>query len=199
MNSTIDYYNRNAESYFDRTADVDFSGTYERFLKYIPVGGKVMDLGCGSGRDVKWFCEHGYDASGIDASEDLAAQAREHYGVHVEIGAIEEWHAEEPYDGLWCCASLMHLKDTECRKFFENLEHNLKPGGTIYVSVKSGVHTGYDEEGRYFRDFQKDDIYELVNLCKGLEIKELWYTEDSLAREDFRWLNVIAVRNLLNE
>lgn len=199
MNSTIDYYNRNAESYFDRTADVDFSGTYERFLKYIPIGGRIMDLGCGSGRDVKWFCEHGYDACGLDASEELVAQAREHYRVHVEIGAIESWHAEVPYDGIWCCAALMHLEVSECRQFFHNLEHNLKPGGAIYISVKTGVQTGLDEESRYFRDFQEDDIHELVNLCKGLEIKELWYTEDTLARDDFKWLNVIAVRDLLNE
>lgn len=199
MNSTIEYYNRNAESYFDRTADVDFSGTYERFLKYIPVGGKIMDLGCGSGRDVKWFCDHRYDACGLDASEELVAQAREHYRVHVEIGKIEEWLAGEPYDGLWCCASLMHLKDAECKQFFENLDHNLKHGGAIYISVKAGIQTGNDEEGRYFRDFQGGDICELVNLCKGLDIKELWHTEDSLARDDFKWLNVIAVRDLLNE
>ena len=194
MNSTIDYYNRNAESYFERTASIDFSDMYERFIRYIPDGGRIMDLGCGSGRDVKWFIEHGYDARGIDASEELVARARAHYGVPVEVGVIEDWIAETPYDGVWCCASLMHLEEEAWKRFFANLEQNIKSGGAIYISVKSGVQTGLDGEGRYFRNYKEDDIYELVNLCKELEIKELWYSDDSLARIGFRWLNVIATR-----
>jgi hypothetical protein len=88
----------------------------------------------------------------------------------------------------------MHLDKTASKHFIANLEHNIKPGGAIYISVKSGIQTGLDEEGRYFRDYQEDDIYDLVNMCKGLEFKELWYSDDSLARNGFRWINVIATR-----
>lgn len=194
MNSTIDYYNRNAETYFDRTADVDFEDTYKRFLQYVPDGGRIMDLGCGSGRDVKWFCEHGYNACGLDASEELATKARDQYGITVDTGLIEEWIAEEPYDGVWCCASLMHIDEEGCRLFFDNLQRNLKTGGALYVSVKSGIKTGTDESGRYFRNFSEEDIPEMADGTANLEIKELWYTDDSLARTDFRWLNLIVIR-----
>ena len=194
MNSTIDYYNRNAEAYFNRTADVDFVDTYKRFLQYMPEGGRIMDLGCGSGRDVKWFCDHGYDADGLDASEELAIKARDQYGIHVEIGLIEEWITDDPYDGIWCCAALMHFNDAGCRRFFDNLQYNLKSGGAVYISVKTVIKTGVDNTGRYFRNFNEKDIYEMVDHTANFEIRELWYSEDLLSRADFKWLNVIITK-----
>ena len=194
MNSTIDYYNRNAEAYFDRTADVDFEDTYKRFLQYMPEGGRIMDLGCGSGRDVKWFCDHGYDAYGLDASEELAIKARDQYGIHVETGLIEEWITDDPYDGIWCCAALMHFNDAGCRRFFDNLQYNLKSGGAVYISVKTGIETGVDNTGRYFRNFIEKDIDEMLDHTTIFKIRELWYSEDSLSRTEFRWMNAIITR-----
>ena len=91
MNSTIDYYNSQARDYFDSTSEIDLTELYEVFLQYIPEGGRIIDLGCGSGRDVKWFIENGYRASGIDASSELIQIARERWGIPVEVGLIEEW------------------------------------------------------------------------------------------------------------
>ena len=107
---------------------------------------------------------------------------------------MSSWIAGEPYDGIWCCASLMHLDDEACRRFFVNLNHNLKPDGVLYISVKSGIETGTDEAGRYLRDFTEEDIRDLTGTVTGLQIRELWYTEDTLKRNDFKWLNAIAVK-----
>ena len=191
MNSTIEFYDRNADEYFDRTADVTFDEIYSRFLKYIPAGGRVMDLGCGSGRDVKWFCDHGYEAYGLDASRELVSRASDEYDIPVFAGLIEEWTTSTPFDGVWCCASLMHLDDSALEQFFENLKYNLKPGGVLFMSVKSGIETGLDEQGRYFRDFTEDDVHEIITQHGEFELKELWYTEDKLERDTFRWMNVI--------
>lgn len=191
MNSTIDYYERNADEYFARTADVTFDEIYRRFLKYIPEGGRIMDLGCGSGRDVKWFCDHGYEAYGLDASKELVSKAADEYDIPVFTGLIEEWTTATPFDGVWCCASLMHLDENTLDQFFENLKYNLKPGGVLFMSVKSGIETGLDEQGRYLRDFTEADVHEILDRHRDLQVSEIWYTHDKLARDTFRWMNVI--------
>lgn len=194
MNKTIDYYNTHAEEYFNSTSQVDLCLLYEKFLKHIPAGGRIIDLGCGSGRDVKWFRDNGYEACGLDASEELVRLTRGTHDIPVEVGSIEAWVAGEPFDGIWCCASLMHLTDNEAEKFFTNLQYNLKSGGVLFASVKSGIETGYDGVGRYLRDFTEEDIRNLLDNATGVNIKEIWYTNDSLDRRDFKWLNFIAVR-----
>ena len=199
MNSTIDYYNRNADEYFARTADVNFDALYSRFLKYIPDGGRIMDLGCGSGRDVKWFYDHGYEAFGLDASRELVSKASIEYDIPVCTGLIEEWTSSTTFDGVWCCASLMHLDDDALEQFFVNLQYNLKPGGVLFMSVKSGIETGLDEQGRYLRNFTEEDVREIINRHSELEVRELWYTEDKLARDTFKWMNVIIENKMDTE
>lgn len=199
MNSTIDYYNRNADDYFAHTVDVSFDEIYSRFLKYIPKGGRIIDLGCGSGRDVKWFCDHGYEAYGLDASEELVKKASNTLGITVYTGLIEEWIADEPFDGIWCCASLMHLNDNELEQFFANLKNNLKANGVLFLSIKSGIQTGLDEKGRYLRDFTEKDVHEIIDRHSELEVREIWYTEDKLARDTFRWMNVIIENKMVTE
>ena len=193
MNQTIDYYNKNAESYFGQTAGADFSETYDRFLKYVPAGGRIMDAGCGSGRDAAAFVRRGYDAAGLDASEALAEIAREKQGIPVTVCSMADWQAETPYDGIWCCASLLHLSDEEVRGFFRNLPANLGNKGALFVSVKTGIETGYDEKGRFMRNFTEDEVRSLCESA-GLTIQELWETRDKLGRKGLDWLNVIAVR-----
>ena len=194
MNKTIDYYNTHSQEYFNNTSEVDLGLLYKHFLKHIPDGGRIMDLGCGSGRDVKWFREHGYEARGLDASEKLVKLAQETFDIPVEVGNIEDWVAEEPFDGIWCCAALMHLTDNETERFFSKLPHNLKSGGVIFFSVKTGINTGNDSVGRYLRDFTEYDIRTFMDNVAEVHIKELWHTRDSLNRNDFKWLNIIAVR-----
>ena len=194
MNRTVEYYNNTAKEYFDSTSQVDLEDLYERFLAYIPAGGSIMDLGCGSGRDVKWFRDHGYDAYGLDASEKLVRIACEKLEIPIELSTIEEWVADDPYDGIWCCASIMHLDDEAIEQFFSNLKDNLKPAGVLFMSVKSGIETGTDRYGRYLRDFEERDIHELLARHQELELKELWYTEDKLSRDTFKWLNTLIVK-----
>ena len=141
MNSTIDFYNNNADSYYEQTAGVDFSDLYERFLKYVPEGGRIMDVGCGSGRDAGAFCRMGFRAEGLDAAEGLAAIAREKQGIDVTVCNMEDWLTDKPYDGIWCCAVLVHLEDEQIKKFFNNLRYNLAEGGVLFVSVKIQVGT----------------------------------------------------------
>lgn len=154
-----------------------------------------MDLGCGSGRDVKWFRDHGYDAYGLDASEELVKKARNQLDIPVDTGLIEEWVAAETFDGIWCCASLMHLDDMSFDRFLSNLRFNLRPGGALFISVKEGIESGVSEDGRYFRDFNEETLKAFLSHYRDLRLEKVWYTKDKLQRESFRWLNAIIKKN----
>lgn len=194
MNSTIDYYNNHAEPYYRTTINADLGEARRRFAAYLADKATVIDVGCGSGRDVLEFRNMGFDAIGLDASEELVELARKRLGIPIICTDMSRWIADEPFDGIWCCASLMHLNETDCEKFFANLEYNLKSGGVIYISVKSGVETGLDDSGRYIRNFTEEDIREIANSVEGLRIVELWHTRDTLSRKGFKWLNVIFIK-----
>ena len=98
MSSTIDYYNHHAAEYFNDTVDVDFDALRRKFVTLLPKDAKIIDVGCGSGRDVKAFCDMGFDAIGLDASEELAAQAENRLGIQVIVCDMSKWKAEEPFD-----------------------------------------------------------------------------------------------------
>ena len=134
----------------------------------------------------------GFNAEGIDASEELVRLATERLGITANVADMSDWIADEAYNGIWCCASLMHLNEEDCERFFSNLKYNLRTGGVLYISVKTGIETGTDAAGRYLRNFNEEDIRDLINKAAGLRLSELWYTDDTLSRRDFRWLNVIA-------
>ena len=192
-NGTVTYYDEHAMQYFERTSKVAFDALYEEFIRYVPEGGRIMDLGCGSGRDVKWFRDHGYEACGLDASERLVRIARDKMDIPVEVGSIEDWIVDEPFDGIWCCASLMHLDDICFERFLSNLKYNLRSGGALFISVKEGIETGFDESGRYFRDFNEESLRALFSKDRGLKIEKIWYTDDKMQRTSFRWLNAVIL------
>ena len=193
MNDTINYYNKNAEQYYKNTVDVDFTDAYKRFLKYIPKGGRIIDVGCGSGRDTAAFKEMGYDAIGLDASEELAEVARKGKGIDVIVEDMASWITDEPYDGIWSCASLLHLDNKELISFFQNLNRNLKVEGAIYISVKTAIETGVDNKGRFMKNFTEEELRGYLDLA-GIEIVETWDTGDQLNREGFSWINVIGIK-----
>ena len=109
MNKTIEYYNNNASEYYDQTAAVDLHDKYERFLRYIPEGGRIMDVGCGSGRDALAFLKAGYEVDAFDGSAQMCRIASERTGISVRQLRFEEVEGEEMYDGIWACASLLHV------------------------------------------------------------------------------------------
>lgn len=197
MNNTIRYYNENADNYYDATIDVDFTDTYDRFLKYIPEHGSIIDIGCGSGRDAVAFALRGYQVVGLDASEKLAVIAEKEAGIPIIVADMSSWKADEPFDGIWCCASLLHLQNNKLCNFFENLRFNLKQSGAIFISVKSGIETGIDNKGRYMRNFTKSELTDLLKNT-DIQIVEQWESRDKLSRSDFYWINIIGVKEQEN-
>lgn len=190
VKGTIEYYDKNAQTYYDITAHVDMSSLCDRFLNYVVPGGKIIDIGSGSGRDIKYFINKGYKASGIDASSELCKISKEH-GLEVENVTIQDWTPEECYDGIWANASLIHLTPEELEAFLVRGKSYLNEDGVIFASMKVGLENEYDEKGRYFCIFDNSLLMSILKRHPDLKLIDKWYSQDKLGREDFEWFNFI--------
>jgi len=108
-NQTLNYYNANAQDFVQGTVGVDFHITQDRFLAQLVAGACILDFGCGSGRDTKYFLERGYAVEATDGSKELCKLASEHTGISVKKMLFDELYAVAKYDGIWACASILHL------------------------------------------------------------------------------------------
>lgn len=190
-NSTIKYYNRNAEAYASDTVNVDFSLTQNRFLSYIPSDGLILDFGCGSGRDTKFFKENGFDVVAIDGSEELCKIAEAHTGIKVKCMLFQELDEVSKYDGVWACSSILHLTREELKTVFQKMINSLKSAGIIYTSFKYSNYEG-ERNGRYFIDFTEDSFDDFIKGFSDIEIIDEWITSDVRPdRKNERWLNLI--------
>ena len=111
--STLDYYNTKATEFVSGTVEVQFTEMQDTFLKYVPAGGKILDFGCGSGRDTKYFLSRGYVVEATDGSEELCKIASEYTGIPVKKILFHELNSVEEYDGIWACASVLHVAKQE--------------------------------------------------------------------------------------
>jgi len=126
---TLAWYAENAGRFFDDTIAVDLTPLHERFLALVPAGGHILDAGCGSGRDSKVFLERGYRVSAFDAAHQLAGLATSHLGQAVATRTFDDVDEVACYDGIWACASLLHLAAADIPGALQRLLVALKPGG----------------------------------------------------------------------
>ena len=130
------FYNVNAESFYNDTVGVDLSPLYDIFLPLLAPNGHIIDAGCGSGRDSLYFLQQGFDVSAFDASEQLVAKASALTGIDVALNTFEHYKAARLADGIWACASLLHVASDSLPASLTNLAENLKSGGYLYCSFK---------------------------------------------------------------
>ncbi|KSV60516.1 class I SAM-dependent methyltransferase [Acetivibrio ethanolgignens] len=189
-NKTIDYYNQNADSFVKGTIFVDFKKTQDKFLKVLP-GKRVLDFGCGSGRDTKYFINAGFEVVAIDGSEELCKSASAYTGIQVKHMLFQDLDEMERYDGVWACSSILHLPKDELRIVFSKMSNALSSNGIIYTSFKYGNFEG-ERNGRFFTDFTLELFKDFISDVKDIVIEEYWITGDVRpGREDEKWLNLI--------
>ena len=190
---TTAYYDDNAQDFIDGTVNVDTDSLRSRFLKYIPDGGSILDLGCGSGRDTKVFADAGYDVSAIDASHELCIKASEYSGVKVRCMRFEELDDAERFDGVYACASLLHVPVDDLPGILTRINRALKPHGVLYASFKYGDYSGL-RDGRYFHDMNEESVKRLFESVPGFSTEEIWQSQDVRRGNEVSWINVIARR-----
>ena len=127
----------------------------------------------------------------MDGSEELCTAASEYSGVKVRCMDFFELDAEEQYDGIWACASVLHVEKDRLPNLFRIMADALKPGGVIYLSFKYGDFSGI-REGRYFTDLTEKSFREILTGFENLSIEEEWISEDVRPKRTVRWLNEIV-------
>lgn len=190
---TIHYYQHNAQTFFDGTVNVDMSSLYETFTRQLAPDAQVLDAGCGSGRDAKAFHEMGYPVEAFDASSAMVALAQRHTGLPVRQMSFADIDVQERYDGIWCCASLLHVPAAGLPEVMQKLAHALKPGGIWYVSFKYGDGER-EKDGRRFTDMNESSFAALLKNISAIEVVEQWLTLDKRPDRDETWLNAVLRR-----
>ena len=191
MNKTLNYYAQNAEKYSADTVAVEFSDVQNRFLSKLAPGAAILDFGCGSGRDTKAFLDQGYHVTAVDGSPELCAIASAYTGVPVRQMLFQELDDHEIYDGIWACASILHVQTIELPNVFRRMITALKPVGFVYTSFKFGTFEG-ERNSRWFCDFTEETFAEFLRQFPELSINDQWISTDVRpGRNDERWLNVI--------
>ena len=195
MNNTINYYNQNAENFIANTQNADMHPTQERFLRLLDANTSILDFGCGSGRDTKYFLEKGYQVTATDGSAELCRLASEFTGIKVKEMLFQELDAINQYDGIWACSSILHLPKKELLPVIQKMCEALKDNGIIYTSFKYGDFEG-ERNGRYFTDFTEKTFREYIEKVPELTIEEAWITSDVRpGRGEEKWLNLILRKN----
>ena len=191
---TLNYYNTHAKDFIQGTVAVDFHITQDKFLAQLEKGASILDFGCGSGRDTKYFLERGFAVEATDGSAELCKLASEYTGIKVKQMLFSELDAVEKYDGIWACASILHLAWEELVAVLQKMVLAVKAGGVIYTSFKYGQFTG-ERNGRFFTDLDEKGLARLLKEVGGLEVKELWITGDVRpGGGEEKWLNVLLTK-----
>ena len=194
MNQTLNYYDQNAASFSESTLHVDFTETQQAFLECLPSRAHILDFGCGAGRDTRCFLEQGYQVIAVDGSEALCKIASEYTGIPVNQMLFQDLDEVEKYDGIWACASILHLKKRELSDVLVKMRNALRKQGIIYTSFKYGDYEGMRND-RYFTDFTEELFVDFMKNIPGLAIEKTWLTGDVReGRGDERWINILLRR-----
>ncbi|ACS79719.1 class I SAM-dependent methyltransferase [Maridesulfovibrio salexigens] len=184
---SLEFYNANAKQYAEQTMALDVSHLYDKFLPHLAVGSHILDVGCGSGRDSLHFINQGYKVTAFDGSPEIVAQANTILPIKAKVMLFDEMDFEpKSFDGIWACASLLHLLSDELPIIIRKLRTFLKDDGVFFCSFKLGDGLRTDSHGRRFLDMTKEGLRRVLEECGygGIDV----FTNDGVGGEI--WVNV---------
>jgi SAM-dependent methyltransferase len=192
--ATIAYYDNNRDRFIADTLNVDLSDFYKAFLAHIPNQGRILDLGCGSGRDTKFFVEQSYRVVALDASSEMVSSTKNIVDTEVHQMRFDEMNFDNEFDGVWACASLLHVPETALKEVLESCVRALHIGGVIYLSFKYGTSERTVED-RLFTDLNEEKLEALINELNGRLSISQWITNDARPqRSSKKWLNALVTK-----
>ena len=196
---TATYYENHAAELFERYESIN-SRIADYFPVSFPAGASVIDIGAGSGRDLKALLSMGYEACGIEPSDKLRALAiaKEPELEHrLFSGALPSIQHSTAYDGVLCSAVFMHIPQADQVEALISLRNLLKPGGHLLMSVPSSRpdigEDRRDHEGRLF-EVVKPEHLQLLAARLGLELISRFDNTDSLGRAGVAWTTLLFER-----
>ena len=191
---TKDYYNNNAQEFVNSTFMVDMQSLYQPFLNLLPDFGRILDLGCGSGRDALAFKNMGYKIEAIDYSAVLVKQASDLTGIEVRLQSFYDLDEIDTYNGIWACASLLHCERHRLVDVLQRIIQSLKANGVIYMSFKYGDQDR-EKDGREFTDLNEQQAGELLDHFNQVSLAKQWISIDKRPDRTEQWLNLLWKKN----
>lgn len=155
---TIAAYRRHAQAYAERFATARANPGLDAFIALIPKGGRVLDLGCGPGHAAAWMAARGLEVDALDASPEMAALARDRFGIEVRVAGFDAVTAKARYDGIWASFSLLHAPKADFPRHLAALNRALKPGGLLHLGMKLGQGEGRDRLDRFYAFYSRDEL-----------------------------------------
>ena len=187
----MNYYDDYAEQFCQDTRIADMQACRADFLSVLGDNGHILDAGCGSGRDAKAFLEAGYQVTAIDASSRMCEEAGRWIGIPIQCMSFEEMDFDQKFEGIWACASLLHVKRVDMDDVLRRCHHALKVGGVMYASFKQGKGERFQGE-RFFNNYMEEELYTLFEH-NGFTVIKIYITRDVReGREQERWVNALV-------
>jgi len=164
-----DYYGHHYRAYHDATADIDPEPFLGPFVRHLTSGDRILDVGCGAGRDLRWLGHKGMRVTGFERSPGLAGLARRHAGCDVIEGDFNTYDfAHLAVDALLLCGALVHVPHQDLAAALVNilraLDHD-SPRRIVYLSLKEGCGADMDGRGRMFYFWQDNALRPLLGAC----------------------------------
>lgn len=186
----MDYYAKNAKAYYEQTASVDPSSFLQPFSECLTPPARILDVGCGSGRDLFWFRRRGYETIGFEASPDLAELARSHSQCPVIEGDFENFDFSSlSADAILLIGALVHIPHKRLSVIFGRIARALSPGGKVLISMKEGEGEFIDDHERRFCLWRKSDL-DVQFQSLGFGVLE-FFQQISKIRGDDVWLGYV--------
>lgn len=193
ITATLAYYRDNAEKYVsDTVGNVQHQEVRQQFLSLLQRNSLILDLGCGSGRDSRFFLEQGHRVEAVDGVAEIAEQAEQCIGQPVRIQKAEELSEKKIYDGVWACASLVHIPKSRIHDTFSRVINSLRENGIWYMSFKYGAVTIVDEQNRYFNNYTTEGMKSLLERFPRMQLIDIDTSSATLRGTKQTWLNVIV-------
>lgn len=190
-------YDQIAEEFADVNANMppELAIAADQFLSTTKPGGLILDLGCGAGRDMAWFESQGATAVGSDLSAGMLAQARlQAHGSLVQADMRRLPFQTGRFQGVWCCAALLHLPKVDAPRALAEVHRILAPESTLFLAVQEGIGEGWERTTRYdkpierfFARYRAEEMTTLL-VDSGFAIRD--HTASSA--ESRHWLNFMV-------
>ena len=200
---TLDYYQRNAKEFFSQTINVDMQNVYQPFLEHLPKTQlsnqqKILDVGCGSGRDSVFFANQGFEVVSIDGSKSLIELAQQ-TDTRIDwqcltFDEIDNQNWQSHFTGVWACASLLHVPFDDLPKILNDLLSCLRPTGVLYASFKYG-NREREKEGRFFCDINEQRWRIVESQLISTKPLKVWQTLDNRVDRQEIWWNILYCKN----
>lgn len=201
MNKTLKYYSQNAATFISNTLNVDIKEIQNEFISCLLQGARILDLGCGSGRDTLYFLQKGFYVTALDGCKEFCEATKALCSEYEFKGKIEIQNQDfsnlveiNQYDGVWACSSLLHISKNELPDILKKIECALKEDGVFYCSFKEGNFDG-ERNGRYFSDFAETELRALIKKSTTLKEIKSWKTLDARPDRSETWLNSLWKKN----